>query len=144
MVRECCSGCYPALLGHLMMRERAATQSITGLFFFFKRVDRTESSKEPEPVPSTSGMSEIAGWPPFPIADDPSALSSPTPSLALQSVILLACSLNASLCMPAVVLYYYAFQGTVRLKMFCLFLYLFFMYYVCEKDKKTCYSTVLL
>ena len=54
-----------------------------------ERVDGIESSKDPEPVPSTSGMSEIAGWPPFPIADDPSALSSPTPSLALQSVILL-------------------------------------------------------
>ena len=102
-----------------------------------ERVDGIESSKDPEPVPSTSDMSEIAGWPPFPIADDPSALSSPTPSLALQSVILLACSLNASPCMPAVVLYYYAFQGTVRLKMFPLCCVLFFnIYYSCEKYYK--------
>ena len=35
------------------------------------------SSKEPEPVP---GMSEIATCPPSPIADDPSALPSPTSS----------------------------------------------------------------
>ena len=62
-------------------RKRATTQSITGLFFF-KRVDRIESSKEPEPVPSTSGMSEIAACSPFPIADDPSVLPSPTSSLS--------------------------------------------------------------
>ena len=47
---------------------------------FFKKVDRTESSKEPEPVPSTSGVSEIAACSPSPIADDPSALPSPTSS----------------------------------------------------------------
>ena len=59
-------------------KERAMTQ--TPLDRFFKRVDRIESSKEPEPVPSTSGMSEIAACPPSPIADDPSALPSPTSS----------------------------------------------------------------
>ena len=36
------------------------------------------SSKEPEPVPSISGMSEIAACPPSPIADDLSALPSVT------------------------------------------------------------------
>ena len=59
-------------------KKRAATQ--TSLDRFFKRVDRMESSKEPEPVPSTSGVSEIAARPPSPIADDPSALPSPTSS----------------------------------------------------------------
>ena len=59
-------------------KKRATTQ--TSLNHFFKRVDRIESSKEPEPVPSTSGMSEIAACPPSPIADDPSALPSPTSS----------------------------------------------------------------
>ena len=77
-----------------------------------ERVDRIESSKDPEPALSASGMSVIADWPPFPIAEDPSALSSPTLFLSLQSVTL-ACSLDASPCMPAVVLYYYTFQGTV-------------------------------
>ena len=35
-------------------------------------------SKEPEPVLSTQGMSEIAACPPSPIADDLAALPSPT------------------------------------------------------------------
>ena len=33
-----------------------------------------------EPMPSTSGMSEISAYPPSPIADDPSRLPSPTSS----------------------------------------------------------------
>ena len=37
--------------------------------FFFKRVDRIEFSKEPNPVPTTSGVSEIAACPPSPVAD---------------------------------------------------------------------------
>ena len=57
-------------------QKRATTQ--TSLDHFFKRVDRIESSKELEPVPSTSGVSEIAACPPSHIADDPSALPSPT------------------------------------------------------------------
>lgn len=59
-------------------KKRAATQ--TPLNHFLKRVGRTESSKEPEPGPSASGMSETTACPPSPIADDPSALPSPTPS----------------------------------------------------------------
>ena len=47
---------------------------------FFKRVGRTESNKEPEPVLSESGVSEIAACPPSPIAHDPPALPSPTSS----------------------------------------------------------------
>ena len=61
-------------------KKRATTQ--TSLDHFFKRVDRIESSKEPEPVPSTSGVSEIAACFPSPIADNPSALPSPTSSLS--------------------------------------------------------------
>ena len=57
-------------------KKRATTQ--TSLDSFFKKVDRIESSKEPEPVPSTSGMNEIAVCPPSPIADKGSALPSPT------------------------------------------------------------------
>ena len=59
-------------------KKRATTQ--TSLDRFFKRVDRTESSKEPEPVPSMSGVSDIAARPPSPIVDDPSPLPSPTSS----------------------------------------------------------------
>ena len=65
-----------------------------------KRVDRTESSKEPDPVPSTSGVSETAACPPSLIADDPSALPSPTLFL-FRSVTLLACSLDATPCITS-------------------------------------------
>ncbi|KAJ8777715.1 hypothetical protein J1605_014368 [Eschrichtius robustus] len=61
-------------------KKRAATQ--TSLNHFSKGVERIESSKEPEPVPSMSGVSEIAACPLSPIADDPSALPSPTSSLS--------------------------------------------------------------
>ena len=59
-------------------KKRATTQ--TSLDCFFKRVVIIESGKEPEPVPSTSGVNEIVACPPSPIADDPSALPSPTSS----------------------------------------------------------------
>ena len=45
--------------------------------FFSKRVDRIEASKESEPVPSISGVNEIAACPLSPIVNDPSALPSP-------------------------------------------------------------------
>ena len=38
-------------------KKRATTQ--TSLDCFFKRVERIESSKEPEPVPSNSGVSSL-------------------------------------------------------------------------------------
>ena len=59
-------------------KKRATTQ--TSMDHFFKRVDRINSSKEPEPVSSTSGMSEIAACPLSPTADNPSPLPSPTSS----------------------------------------------------------------
>ena len=46
----------------------------------FKRVDRIESSKEAERMPSTSGVNEITVCPLSPIADNPSAVPSPTSS----------------------------------------------------------------
>ena len=46
----------------------------------FKRVDKIESSKEAEHMPSTSGVNEITVHPPSPIADDLSAVPSPTSS----------------------------------------------------------------
>ena len=50
-----------------------------------------------------------------------------------HSVTFTACSLVASPCMPAVVLYYCTFQGTVRLKtVVCLFAF----YVLCEKHYK--------
>ena len=64
-------------------RKRVTTQ--TSLDHFFKRVDRIESSKELEPVP-TSGLNEIATCPLSPIADDPSALPSLTSSPSSSSL----------------------------------------------------------
>ena len=58
-------------------KEKRATGQ-TSRDCFFKRADRIESSKESEPVPSMSGGSETAARPPSPVADDPSALPSPT------------------------------------------------------------------
>ena len=94
-----------------MRKKRAITQ--TSRDRFFNRVDRNKSNKEPEPVPSTSGVSEIATYPPSPIADDSSAVPISHLLSPLQSLTLLAYSLDASPCMLAVVLYYCTFQGTV-------------------------------
>ena len=83
-------------------KKRLTTQ--TSLDHFFKRVDRTESNKEPEPGPLTSGVSEIEACPPSPINSTISCLF-----FRLQSVILLACSCGASPCVPAFVLDYCTF-----------------------------------
>ena len=97
-----------------------------------KWVDRAESSKEPEPVPSVSSVSDIAACPPL-FADDPSALPSPTLSL-LQSVTLLACPLDASPSVPGAarcctVLLYFLRYCTVRLKCF-IFVFVFYVLFV--------------
>ena len=69
---------YGSTASLFQTQARATTQ--TSLDPFFNRVDRIKSNKKPEPVPSTSGLSEIAACPPSPIADHPSALPSPTSS----------------------------------------------------------------
>ena len=66
--------CHRVLCGK---KERATTQTSLDTFFFSKRVDRIEASKESEPVPSISGVNEIAACPLSPIVNDPSALPSP-------------------------------------------------------------------
>ena len=71
-----------------------------------------ESSKEPEPVPSMSGVSKTAACFPSPTADDPSALPFPTSSpYSSQQLFFPVPSVPAR--MPAVALYYCTFQGTV-------------------------------
>ena len=69
--------CYPGIYDE---KKRVTTQispdcSFTG-------VDRIESSKESELVLSMTGMSETAACPPSPIADNHSALPSPTSSFS--------------------------------------------------------------
>jgi hypothetical protein len=59
-------------------RKRATSQ--TSLDRFFKRLDRVEYSKEPGPGPSMSGVSEVAAYPPSPVADSPSLSSTSSAS----------------------------------------------------------------
>ena len=89
--------CYCVIYGE---KKRSTTQ--TWLDCFSKRVNKTESSKEPEPMPSVSGMSGIAACPLLPIPDHTSVLPSTTSSS----------SWLFTQCQP---LYakYYSFQGTV-------------------------------
>ena len=63
-------------------------------------------------VSSASGVSETAARPPSPVADGPLLLPSPT-CLLLQAVTFLACSLDSSPGVPAVVLDYCIFQDTI-------------------------------
>ena len=95
---------------------------------FFKTVDSIESSKEPEPVHSMSGMSEAAACSPSPSADrlqlyhPPPHLPPPGSNcscLFTQCPPLYASYCTVLLCCPR--------YCTVRLKMFSLFLLLFFI-----------------
>ena len=52
-------------------------------------------------------------WDPYSVPDSPSGLPSPTAPPSLQSVTVLAYSLDASPCAAAVVLYYCAFPGAL-------------------------------
>ena len=118
-------------------KKRATTQ--TSLDYFFKRVDRIESSKEPELVPSTSGVSEIAACPPSPIADNPSALPCPTPSLtppiSNSSCLFTLCQpLYASCCRTIVLFKVLCCKILNVFFIFCVCL--FFIYYLCEKYYK--------
>ena len=61
-------------------KKNKATTKTSLDHFFLKRVDRIEFSKGLEPVPSASGISEIAACSLSPIANDLSALPSPSSS----------------------------------------------------------------
>ena len=93
-----------------MMREKATIQM--SLDQFFKRGKRIESSNEPEPVPSASGVSETAAYPYLLWLMTLQLHHLPAP-LPLPVSNFLASSLDASPCVPDVVLHYCAFQGTV-------------------------------
>ena len=85
MEHENCSShseCNPCYLAIYDEEKRAITQTL--LHHFFRRVDKIESCKEPEPVPATSAVSETAACPPSPVADNPSALPFPTSSPSSQ------------------------------------------------------------
>ena len=118
MLQEGCSSCSehsPMPLCHPWWGEKSSHTDITGSFL--ERVDRAESSKEPDP----SGVSETIACPLSSPADDPSASSAISHLLPLlQSATFLL--LHS---MPTLTLYYCALQGTIRLK--CLFLCICFV-----------------
>ena len=117
-----------------MMRKRKTKPSTqTLLDRFFKRVDGIESCKEFCAINIRHGWNfslpsiSYCCW----------SFSSTISHLLclLQSATPVACSFNASPCMPAVVLYFSRYC-TVRLKMFYLGGLFTFMYYLCEKYYK--------
>ena len=119
----------PGLPCHLQQEKDTTKLPLDCLF---KRVDRSKSSKKPEPVPSTSGMNEIVACPVLPIADNPSALPSPissTPFSSSSSLFTRCQFLFASHC---TVLLYLSRYCTVSLKL----LFFLLMYYLCEKYYK--------
>ena len=97
-------------------------------------------SKMRKCIPSTSGVSEIAADPLSPLADDPSAPSSPTflpLPVSNSSCPLIQCQpLYASCCTA---LLYFSRYSTVRLKMSIFCFYVLFVW----KVLKTYYSTVI-
>ena len=104
--RSSCSECNSLLPFHLLIWwGKKSYYYRCPWIFFIRGVDRIESSKETLSVPSVSGMSEIAACFSSPIADDPSALLSPTFLSFLQSVTLFLCSLYTSCCTCTTVLF---------------------------------------
>ena len=108
-------------------KKRITTQ--TSPDRFFKRIDRIESSKEPEPVPSMSGRSEIATCPLLLTILQLYHLPPPLlPPVSNSSCLFTLCQpLYASFC---TVLLYFSRYCTVRLKNVFYFLCLFVFYVV--------------
>ena len=103
--------CYRVMYDEKKKKKRATIWS--SLDHFFKKVDRIDSGKEPELVPSTSGRSETAACP------HPQLLTiiqldhpSPPPPPSVSNSSCFSCD-DASPGMPAVVLYYFTFQDIV-------------------------------
>ena len=117
-------------------KKRATTQ--TSLDRFFKTVDRIESSKEPEPVPSMSAVCEIAACPRLLLLTILQLYRLPPPlppPVSNSSCLFTRCQPLCASCCTA--LLYFSRYCTVRLKRFY-FLCLFFIYYLCEK----CYKPI--
>ena len=111
-------------------KKRATIQ--TSLDHVFKKGDRIESSKEAEPVPSASGMSEIAACPPpSPATGHPSASLSPTSSFSFsQQPFLPVHSRPVPICQLPHISLYFSRSCIVTLKMFSLFLSVFYVLFV--------------
>ena len=131
--------CNPALLCHPWWEKKSFYPDITQLFC--QDVDRTESSKEPEPEPSTTGMSDTAAGPPSHTADDLSALPPPTSSPSSSQYLFLPVHAR-----PAAVLHYCNFQSTVLYDENCFIFCAFLKCIICVKSiiNLLQYSTIQL
>ena len=128
------SACGPLCLQDAWFSAPASI-SLLILSYLPAATDRIQPSKTPEPVPSTSGSSESAAYPPPPTADDPSALPSPIPSpssIGSSSCLLTMLWIFFDTCMPAVVL---PFPRYCKIKK-VLSIFLCLLYYLCEKYYK--------
>ena len=116
-----------------MMREKELLPRHHWVIFF-KRVDKIESIKEPEPVPLASDVSEISACPPS-VGDDPSALPSPAPLPppgSNSSSLFTGCQpLYASCC---TILLYFLRYCALRFKTFSLLLCVYFVCVICGKS----------
>ena len=124
---------------HVIYDEKKKATIQTSLDCFFKWVGRIESSKEPEPVSSMSGMNKIAACPSSPIADDPSALPSPTSSpSSSQQLFLPVHSMPAPVCQPSycTTVLFKVLYCKMKNVFFIFCVCLFFMYYLCERYYK--------
>ena len=124
MIQEGCSShseCNSGLLCHLWWEKKELLPRHHWVIFF-KRVDKIESIKEPEPVPLASDVSEISACPPS-VGDDPSALPSPAPLPppgSNSSGLFTGCQpLYASCC---TILLYFSRYWTLKVVIICLLL----------------------
>ena len=115
--------------------ECATTQ--TSLDPVFMRVDRIESSKEPEPVPSMSGLCNIAACILSPIANDPSSstISHPSPS-STQELVFSVYLISTPVCQ---LLYCTTLLFKVlycKIKNVLSFVFIFYVLYLCDRMLK--------
>ena len=123
-------GSNPCLL--CLLKWQAVSSWLSHLGSPFKKVQRIESSKEPEPVLSASDVSKIASCPLSPIADSPSLShlppSLPPPVSNSSSCLFTRCQhLGASCCTA---LLHFSRSCTVRFKTLPLLL-VFFLCIIC-------------
>ena len=123
-----CSECSPGLPCHLWWEKRATTIQISLDIFSRGRV-------ELNPARNQNLCHQHQPWVKLQVVLSLLLLMILC-LYHLQSVTLLACSLDASPRMPAIVLYNCTFQDTIRLKMLSLFFVFFFMYYSYESYYK--------
>ena len=120
---------------HVIYDEKKRATIQISLDHFLKRVDRIESSEEPEPVPSMSGVSEIAACPPSPIAEILQLYHlppPPPPPVSNSPCLFTRCQPRYASCCTVLFKVLYSKIKNV----FFVFGVCFFMHYLCEKYYK--------